>query len=262
MICKICSAQSTKQFTKKVLHKYNVNYYLCNNCGFMQTDEPFWLNESYENAINFSDIGIANRSILFSEATAFLFKVSGFNNNNKYLDYGAGYGLYVRLMRDFGFNFYWSDEYCENIFVAKFSAADLPENEQKFEVVTAFEVFEHLVDPIREIEKILKLSDSIFFSTNLINSNNGPLEDWHYIAANHGQHIAFYDTKTLNYIAQKYKLNLYTNKNMHFMTKKKIDNMLFKLATKAPLPRLYNTFFQHRSLNQADFELYSKDNIG
>ena len=261
MNCKICSCESTKIFAKKVLNKYEVNYYKCVNCLFIQTDEPFWLAESYKSAINYSDIGSANRSLVASENTTCLFSLLQLDRNEKYLDYGAGYGLYVRMMRDNGYNFYWQDDYCENIFASKFSSAELPIQSQKYKVVTSYEVFEHLIDPLKEIEKILLLTDSILFSTNLTNSCKGPIEDWWYISPMHGQHIAFYDTKTLEYIASKYNLNLYSSKNVHFLTKMKVNRLAYKIANFYRASRLYNTIVQPKSLKTSDFETYYKDSI-
>ena len=126
MNCKICGQETKQLFSKKVLGTYDVSYYQCPNCCFIQTDEPYWLNEAYSNAITATDIGLINRNVYFSEITTAMLRLCGFDSAKKYLDYGGGYGIYVRMMRDKGFNFYWSDEYCENLYAKKFSA-DLSE---------------------------------------------------------------------------------------------------------------------------------------
>ena len=259
MNCKICSHTTEKVFTKKVLHKYDVGYYQCGNCSFIQTEEPYWLDEAYNSAINFSDIGLVSRNNVFIEKITALFRLCKFDRHKKYLDYGAGYGLFVRMMRDNGFNFYWTDEYCENIFVKKFQAKDLKENEQHFEVVTAFEVFEHLADPIREIEKMLKLSDSILFSTELVKGTIPEIESWWYIAAEHGQHVSFYSKHTLEFISRKFNLHLYTYKNLHFLTRKKPNPTIYKFALTQKIARIYNTLFLPKSLLQSDYEMYFKE---
>jgi hypothetical protein len=38
-----------------------------------------------------------------------------FDANNRFIDYGGGYGLFVRLMRDAGFDYYWFDKFCDNV---------------------------------------------------------------------------------------------------------------------------------------------------
>lgn len=259
MICKICGTNNTKIFDKKVLGKYDVGYYQCPNCNFIQTDTPYWLNEAYSSAITATDIGLISRNVYFTEVTTALLRLCGFDGNKKYLDYGGGYGIYVRMMRDNGYNFFWSDEYCENVYAQKFSA-DLTNTEKNYEAVTAFEVFEHLVDPMKEIEKLLTYSDSILFSTVLANSRNTDIDKWWYIAPEHGQHVAFYDIKTLHYIASKYGLNVFSNNaTLHLLTRKKINKFYFKLSTHIRIAKLYNTIFQPKSLLDADYQLYLKD---
>jgi len=45
MNCKICSSNSSHIFSHDVLKKYNVKYFKCENCGFIQTENPYWLEE-------------------------------------------------------------------------------------------------------------------------------------------------------------------------------------------------------------------------
>ena len=69
--------------------------------------------------MNIEDTGIIKRNILLAKRTsAILFFL--FNKKESFLDYGGGYGLFVRLMRDGGFNFYWNDPFTENLFARGF----------------------------------------------------------------------------------------------------------------------------------------------
>jgi len=258
MKCKICKQDANHVFTKKVLRKYDVKYYQCPDCAFLQTEEPYWLDEAYNSAINYGDIGLISRNLILSELVTSLFCLSDFSTDKKYIDYGGGYGIFVRIMRDNGFNFYWYDEYCENIYVKKFDSNDLPPEQRKFDALTAFEVFEHLVDPLAEIEKMLTYSDSIIFSTVLTRGSISEIENWWYIGESHGQHIAIFNKKTLEYISNKLNLNLYTSKDMHLLTRKKINKLTYKLAMNFKFARLYNTFFHKKTLLQSDYDLYMK----
>src|SRR5438046_2696656 len=99
MNCNICSQQCRFLFDTVVLHKYSVKYYKCQNCGFIQTEDPYWLIDAYSSPIGLIDVGLLQRNFLLSE------KVSGILDsivpfNGTYLDYGGGYGTFVRLMRD------------------------------------------------------------------------------------------------------------------------------------------------------------------
>lgn len=149
-----------------------------------------------------------------------------FNRKARFIDYGGGYGVFVRLMRDSGFDFYWQDAFTTNFFAIGFEA-----KASKYEVVTSFETFEHFVNPGEEIRNMLKLSDNILFSTELY-GNTVPLpNEWHYYGLTHGQHISFYNIKTLQHIAQKHSLQFWSNgSSLHLLTKQKINPVLFKLA--------------------------------
>ncbi len=43
MICKICNHESKHLFQGKILGKYKITYFHCRHCGFLQTEEPYWL---------------------------------------------------------------------------------------------------------------------------------------------------------------------------------------------------------------------------
>jgi tetratricopeptide (TPR) repeat protein len=216
MTCKICSKNSTFLKNARMLNVHSVDYFKCENCGFIQTEEPYWLNEAYSEAITSSDTGLVRRNIELSKMCKLIIS-NHFEKNAKYVDYGGGYGLFVRLMRDYGFDFYWLDQHCSNLFAKTFEADK--QGRTPYELLTAFEVFEHLVNPLNEIEKMLKLSKTIFFSTELIPANNPGPEEWWYFGLEHGQHISFYTLSTLDVIAKKFNLNLYSNgTTLHIMT--------------------------------------------
>lgn len=220
--CKICKANSTKIFAGKILNKYIIDYFQCNICHFIQTEHPYWFTESYSSAIASTDVGLVSRNISFQNNTAWIIK-NYFDFKAKFLDYAGGYGLFVRLMRDDGFDFYRQDIYCENHFANHFDVSD--NNEIiNFELVTAFEVFEHLVNPIEEISKIFAFTDSVVFSTELQPHNMMNLtDDWWYFAKETGQHVSFFTTKSLEVIAKKMSCYFYSNnRNLHIFTKNEL----------------------------------------
>ena len=58
MRCNICNTDMSFIFNKNILNKYNVRYFYCPKCGYLTTEEPFWLKEAYSNAIAITDIGL------------------------------------------------------------------------------------------------------------------------------------------------------------------------------------------------------------
>jgi hypothetical protein len=246
--CKVCGSDTEFKFEKLVLNKYDVKYYQCNSCMFLQTEKVYWLNEAYSSAITKQDIGLVYRNLLYAPIVSSIIKLF-FNSNKKFLDYGGGYGLFVRIMRDFGFNFYRFDTYCENIFAEGFDEVD----SEKYELLTSFEVFEHLENPLQEIDKMLLKSKSILFSTELQPSND--IEKWWYVMPETGQHISLFSFDSLKFIALKYNLNLYSNgKTLHLLTDKKINSFLFKLICRSKIAKLVNLLLKNnRSFLMDDY---------
>lgn len=223
MDCKICSNKSTKVFTGTMLSKYNVSYYRCSKCLFIQTEEPYWLGEAYgSGAIAAMDVGIMSRNLLMVKRTeAILFRLFSDFHDFSGVDYGGGHGVFVRLMRDLGFNFYRQDLYAENIYARYFDIKDFPKG-SRYKILTAFEVLEHLVDPIEEIKKMFTYADVLLLSTELQPSNElKEIEKWWYLASEGGQHISFYNKITFYEIASIFKVNYYTDfNNLHILSKK------------------------------------------
>lgn len=259
MKCNICHSESNRLFVKRILNKYDVSYFKCSSCGFVQTENAYWIKEAYENIITSLDIGLVYRNLYLSTVSQAVL-TNFFSDKAKFLDYGGGYGLFVRLMRDRGFDFFRQDKYCENIFAKNFDVTDLP-SETKFEVITTFEVFEHLEDPVSEIQKILNHGDSILFSTEL-QPSTVQLSDWEYLALETGQHIALYSFETLKRIAGIFNLNIYSNfSNIHLLTSKKINQSVFKLLTRSKIASVYNMFCSKQlSLLQQDYN-YTKQKL-
>ena len=214
--CKICNNASQKIFSKVILKKYAADFFRCTNCDFVQTSEPIWIEEAYSSAITKLDIGILGRNVKLSIEVPPIIDAC-FPLAKKMLDYAGGYGVFARLMRDLGFDFYRQDPYCENIFAKYFDITDA--NITKFDIVTAFEVFEHFVNPLEEIARIFSYSDNVIFSTELTPSGNKEIENWWYISADTGQHVAFYSEKSLRIIAEKFGKKYYCkNGNLHVFT--------------------------------------------
>ena len=223
MRSKITDGETTLLFTSKVLQKHDVKYYRCNDTGFIQTEEPYWLDEAYSSAITKLDVGLLYRNLILRDRVSKII-VKDFNEAGVFLDYAGGYGAFTRLMRDNGFNFYNTDKFCQNLFAEYFDLNDLPVN-TRFELVSAFEVFEHLTDPIPEIQEMLKFSDNLLFSTELQPDNIQSVDDWPYFATETGQHVAFYNKASLKAIADRLGYDFYTDGSfLHLFSKTNFDH--------------------------------------
>lgn len=219
----------TPQFEQRVLHRYEVTYFACSNCGLVQTESPYWLDEAYSNAIADSDTGIIVRNSSIARKLSAIIYLC-LDRDGTYLDSAGGYGLLARMMRDAGFDFYWHDEYAENLFAKGFQQADMPSTPV---AVTAFEVLEHVVDPRAFLEDALSSTSTgtVVLSTELF-AGAPPLPgDWWYYMPETGQHISFYQRRTLEELARQLGVNLYSNNDLHVFSRNPISDRKFRLAT-------------------------------
>lgn len=251
MRCKICQNEMRALAQARVLNKYDVSYYRCPGCGFTQTEEPYWLDEAYSDAITRSDIGLVGRNIALSRVTKAVVTIF-FDPGARFVDFGAGYGLLVRMLRDQGLNSYWHDKFCDNLFAKGFEA-HLEQND-RYELLTAFEVLEHLTNPIAEIEQMLRYAPSILFTTQVMPATNPAPGEWWYYGLEHGQHVAIYSLESLRWIARRFNCRLYSNGSfIHLLTTKRLPQPLFHLATNSRVATLISLAARRTSLLADDY---------
>jgi hypothetical protein len=246
-VCKACGS-AVREFDRgRVLDKYDVRFDRCDTCGFVQTEAPYWLTESYSSAISDLDLGSVDRPSRYAPRTQALIEVLFRGRRlGRYVDYGAGYGIFVRMMRDRGYDFRWYDKYCQNLFARGFEARLGAES---YDLLTAFEVFEHLTDPASEVREMVQLSSSVFFTTELLPDPTPPVSEWWYYGLLHGQHVAFYTPAALRAIAGRLGLRFITNgRDMHLMTRQPIRERAFRLLLRPQVARLVSRVRRRPSL--------------
>ena len=233
MKCRICAVEMRHAFRHLLLRKHDVEYFQCDACGFLQTETPYWLEEAYSSAIVSADTGIMWRNVYLSKvATAVLWRL--FRGRGKFLDAAGGYGLFTRLMRDIGFDYYWSDPHAQNLVARGFegSAEMAP-----YAAVSAFEVLEHVVDPLEFLSDLMRTMQTrtVLTSTELFTGAAPDPAHWWYYAFDAGQHISFYRRSTLEAIAGKLGLKLYSGRSIHLWTDRSLSALGFRLLSE---PRL------------------------
>ncbi|OGT54552.1 MAG: hypothetical protein A3E01_08885 [Gammaproteobacteria bacterium RIFCSPHIGHO2_12_FULL_63_22] len=253
MRCRICSNAADHAFNALLLFKYEAEFFYCETCGFLQTAEPHWLDEAYEDAVVAADTGVLQRNQSLATMSAILLYAL-FPSRSKFLDYAGGYGLFVRLMRDVGFDFYWSDKYCENVFAQGFESKP----GETFELVTTFEVLEHVSDPLEFIRDVLAKSSatSLLFSTELFSGRPPDPNQWWYYCFEAGQHISFFQRRTLEALAAQLGRKLYSHGSVHLITSRSIPPILFRILTSRFLARALSFIprLGMRSRTMADHE--------
>ncbi|MDB4956293.1 MAG: Methyltransferase type 11 [Myxococcales bacterium] len=226
--CRLCGSSVHELFSGTIMSRHHVRYFDCARCGLLQTEKPHWLDEAYAAPINSSDTGILQRNLVLSRITAAVINVF-FNRRAKFLDYAGGFGIFVRLMRDRGFDFYWEDPHAPNLLARSFDRGRL--GAHQVELVTSFESFEHFVDPVAELDRMLSQTETILLSTLLAPETAPGLDRWWYYGTEHGQHISFYRARTLRHLAAQRGLYVCTNgRNVHLLSRKPIAGWRFNLA--------------------------------
>jgi hypothetical protein len=250
MKCLICESPSLPFGQATLLWRHKVAYFQCPKCRFVQTEEPTWLGEAYSEDEVGIDVGAVSRNLHLSHLTHSVITIL-FGGRGRFLDYGAGCGIFVRLMRDLGYQFHWFDRYSVNIFARGFER----EPSVRYDLLTAFEVFEHLPRPLQTVEEMFGLSDSILFSTEILPDTNPRPGQWWYFVPESGQHVAIYSLDALRFIARRFGATLFSFGANHLLTRRSLHPWLVRLAFGRLGVAACRHLVRRSSLVQPDFEV-------
>jgi hypothetical protein len=197
----------------------------CRSCGYVQTEAPHWLARAYAESINDSDTGILQRNCRNARIVIATLIATG-DLRGRVVDFAGGYGILTRLLRDMGVDAFWSDQYSANLLARGFEDCG-----ESASLITAFEAFEHFVDPGSELDKMLAIAPNVLLSTEII-SEPSP-GDWWYYGREHGQHIGFFRVRTLELLASKRQKHFLTDgHSYHLMSDKPIGRRFWRFLMK------------------------------
>jgi hypothetical protein len=241
--CLVCDSATAHAGIQPVLGRYPAEYRRCERCGYLFIVEPHWLDEAYATAIAALDTGIVTRNLWLADATTALLGTC-WRGVRRSVDYGGGTGLLVRLMRDRGHDFRWHDAYSPNLLAIGFEA-DLA---QACDLATAFELVEHLPDPMTVFARLRDLAPTLLLSTELLPEPLPALDRWWYFAPEAGQHIGFFTRRSLEVVAERLDRRLSTNgRNLHVIANEHVSANLLRALRKprgagllAPLGRRHS----------------------
>ena len=219
--CELCGGSALFTHSAKFLSKFHADYYRCKDCEFWFVLKPFWLEEAYSDAITIIDTGLVARNI---RSSVLIGRIIG--KDAKGVDWSGGTGLFTRLMRDKGFDFYWYDPYSLNIHARGFEYS----LDSKVDVVTMIEVLEHIEEPLKFLKEVRSQTDCkwLIFTQEVHTNVNTP--DWWYFMSETGQHISFYSRKTLSYLGQQLDLDLYNFGNFYLLARlSPKEKLIFKV---------------------------------
>lgn len=209
--CPVCG-RATGDFDRAVvLARHEVDYRRCLSCGLVFLPSPSWLGDAYAEAISTADTGLLRRCRVLATVTSALLRAEGLRDGDC-LDWAGGYGTLTRMMRDRGARFWHSDPYCENLFAREY----VDPGDVRYDLVTAFEVVEHLPDPVTALAPVAGRTDRLFFTTLLLPDPAPPVADWWYYGTGSGQHVMFHTRRSLEELGRRLGLALTSNgDNLH-----------------------------------------------
>ncbi len=135
--------------------------------------------------------------------------------SNRILDVGCGGGFFLAVAKQKGWEVYgteYSDEdivICEGKGITMFKGKlnDSPFAAKSFDVITSFEVLEHINNPEDEISKfneLLRDGGIVYLTTPNFNSLNRYLLKAKFNILSYPDHLCYYTAKTINFLFNKH----------------------------------------------------------
>ncbi|MBU1977595.1 MAG: tetratricopeptide repeat protein, partial [Gammaproteobacteria bacterium] len=199
-----------------------IYYARCGKCGFCFAPEiAAWSPDEFEKKIYNDEYAIVDPDYVElrprTNATNLIAMFGDQTHSIKHLDYGGGAGLLARLLKESNWQSSSYDPFVDrNTHIGQLG---------KFDLITAFEVFEHVpnvLELMSNLRSLLAPNGLVLFSTLLSDGqiNPGQRIDWWYASPRNG-HISLFSRKSLTILAQKYGFNFVSfDVGMHaFFTK-------------------------------------------
>lgn len=185
-----------------------IYYALCSNCRFCFAPELLnWQLEEFEQRIYNDEYILVDPDYIEtrprSNAANLISMFGDHALSIKHLDYGGGSGLLAKLLRESK----WQSTSYDPFVNRDVSIGQLG----KFDLITAFEVFEHVPDVrqlMSSLSSLLSTNGLVLFSTLLTDENIHPNQrvNWWYASPRNG-HISLFSKHSLAIMAQDYGFN-------------------------------------------------------
>lgn len=195
--CRACQRPTRAQQTVRV-RGVPVELHRCTFCGLFEFPDPDWLEQAYADPVSEIDIGLPARCFYVARTAEAIIRAQHLGAS-RHLDYGGGYGLLTRLMRDQGVDMRHHDPFAKNLFAQGFEG----DPGEEYGCVTMVEVLEHLTEPLALLQSFSANARMVIVSTQLVPEGLSDLSDWWYLIPDLGQHITFYTPRALTELASR-----------------------------------------------------------
>jgi hypothetical protein len=239
--CRLCSGALDPQFQLRVLNKHEVEYFLCQSCGSLQTEPAYWLEEAYGSNLSNLDTGAVQRNWHNFYVIYLLCKIFKLQN---VLDLGGGDGLLCRSLRDYEINCFVQDQYATPTYAQGFTEP----NFETPDLILGFEVWEHLPEPAKDLKRFFDQKPKALLITTGIYQDQK--SDWWYLTPESGQHIFFYSHKALEKIAQQFEYDLHIVENFLLFIRKDCASKLKLYLLQKSLRGKLNRYLKYKIMRK------------
>lgn len=223
----ICIVCSNKQL--KPLNSYKRAFLVkCAGCGMVFSQKipsNEELTKIYTNYPRFTSLP----PLTVKRYNELLDKMEPFRRTNNLLDLGCSNGLFLECAKQRGWNVFGTEyaqesiDYCADRNIKVFKSDQMPDDFFKlsFDVVTSFEVIEHINNPNEDmalVNKVLRKGGAFYFTTPNFNSISRIIlkEKWNVI--DYPEHLSYYTPSSIHFLlnANGYKKNFLITTGISF----------------------------------------------
>ena len=200
LLCKSKELIELKDYKKDYLVK-------CKNCGFVFSKKIPTKEELDKVYGNYGRNDYLS-PLTIKRYNELLDKLEKYRSSNNILDIGCGIGYFLVEAKKRGWNVYGLEyeqravEICKKKGIATFKGGivDVNFEENMFDVITSFEVIEHINNPMEELKKIKRIlrKDGVFYiTTPNFNSLERFILKEKYDILCYPEHLSYYTVKTI-----------------------------------------------------------------
>lgn len=181
----------------------------CTNCNFIFTERKPTEEELIDYYSNNYDRTRYLSPITIKRFHEILDSFEPFRKTGKLLDVGAGYGFFMEVAKERGWDVYGTEitdeavQHCESKGLKMFKGdiGSLSLDQESFDVVVSIEVIEHLNTPsmfVSEVNKVLRKGGVFYLTTPNFNSYLRYQLKEEFDDIQYPNHLCYYTTQTLN----------------------------------------------------------------